>query len=473
MTANVSIQATLNNSANNFVVSWQLASGGGIIGSIAPTKPYGNPFQVNIPSLTPNVTYIVTLWESASTSPAGTVRNATNVIPTSNTTTIRADDYLTTDITPGLVNNTTAYVNTSYAGWNYDVEEPGGVGTWFPQGAPNVTNPRYAQDTAGGFHLVQAGDVFQPNQQLVVRFQPQVAPAEASSTGVFSTYETITASTVFTSSDLNKAIFIQGSGSYLTNTLPPLSSVSDTQFMYFYSAGGSHVSAIFICAGSDTIQMNTLITQIVLCQNERLKIFKANGVWNIDQIEASVSMVGEVLYRFNPSIIGQYGLNTVPADGSLLNRNTYYRLYMYLVNSGVMPVSETAWGAATVKDGVTFYLNKGNWTLGDGSTTFRVPDLRDFFLRGTTASIGAGAGMYDTLLTHKHPTQTGLLPGAPDGESPGAANNGRYYNQQNQKADLTDLPSNDPGAGNTASMIQRIGVETAPKHTRIPILIRI
>lgn len=473
MTANVSIQATLNNSANNFVVSWQLASGGGIINSIAPTKPYGSPFQVNIPGLTPNLTYIVTLWESTTTSPSGTVRNATNVIPSATTTTLRADDYLTADITSGLVSGATSYSNTSYAGWGYDVERVG-QGTMYLQGAPDVTDPDYAQDTAGGFHLVRTGDEFQPNEKFLVRFQPQVAPAAASSTGIITSGEIITGTTTLDATYLNKALFIQGTGAWLILTLPPLSSVSDWQWLYFYSAGGSHISAIITAHGSEGFQLNLPENPIVICQNEVLKVFKANGVWNIDQISASYFDSGELVYRYNISANNQYGLNAVPADGTLLNRNTYYRLWSYLANSGITPVSETAWGTATVLDGVTFFLNKGNWTMGTDGTNFRVPDLRDYFLRGTTASIGAGVGMNDTSLNHKHGTLTGLIPGAPNGKTAVAeAYNGKYYNQQNQQADLTDLPYNIPGPGNTGAYLQRFGTETAGKHVRIPILIRI
>lgn len=473
MTSNVSIQATLNNSANFFVVSWELASGGGIISSISPAKPYGNPWQVNIPGLTPNLTYILKLWESTSTSPAGTVRNSTNYIPTETTTTLRGDDYLETDITPGLVNGTSAYSDTSYAGWGYDVERVGS-GTMFLQGAPNVVDPDYAQDTAGGFHLVRTGDDFQPNEKFVVRFQPQVAPAAASSTGIITSGEIINGSTNLTSADLNKAIFIQGSSSNLTIGLPPLSSVSDWQYIYFFSAGGSHISAIIIPNGSDVIQRVQQIGTIVLCQNEQMKLFKANGVWNVDSISSTVDMTGELLYRYNTIYANGYGYNTVPADGKPLNRNDYYRLFQWFSNSGIVPVSEATWSQATTLDGVTFFLNKGNWTAGNGTTTFRVPDLRDYFLRATTAAIAAGVGSQDTFLIHKHGTQTGLIPESPFGKTAAAlASNGRYYNQQNQQADLTDIAYNNAAAGATGVFISRQGAETAPKHVRIPILIRI
>lgn len=472
MTANVSIQATLNNSANNFVISWALASGGGIISSIAPTKPYGNPFQVNIPSLTPNTTYIVTLWESVDTTPTGTVRNATNVIPSATTTTIRADDYLTADITPNFTNGTTAYVNTSYIGWTYDAERVG-QGTQYPQGAPNVTDPDYAQDMAGGFHLLRTGDQFQPAEKWVIRFQPMVAPAEASNTGLFTTGEIINGFTLLTSADMNKALLLQGSSSNFTIGLPPLSSVSDFQWLYFFSAGGSHISAIIIPNGSDVIQRVQPIGTIVLCQNEQMTLFKYNGVWNIGNISASVDMSGEILYRYTQTYANGYGYNTVPADGRLLDRNDYYRLFQYFSNSGIVPVSEAAWIEATVIDGVTFYLNECNWTAGTNSSNFRIPQLQNWFLRGLNAGNTAGVAKYDTFKTHKHGTAVGLLPGAPFGKGTTTSNGARYANPQAGQPDLTDVAFNNASAGANGVILAGVGAETAPQHAQVPILFRI
>lgn len=400
MNALVSIQATLNNSSNNFVISWQLSSGGAIIGSIAPVKPYGNPFQVTIPGLTPNVSYIITLWESTTTSPTGTVRNATNVIPSLTTTTIRANDYLEVDATPGLTSGTSSYVNTSYAGWGYEVEEVG-VKVLFPQGAPNIADPDYDQDTGGGWHLVRSGDTFQTGQQYVVRFLPQVAPASASTQGAYTTGVVITAAITLDSTYLNQALKIKGSGASVPIILPALSTVGDYQFVYLFSAGGNHISAPITCAGADKIQRNSLVGQLVLNQNEVLKLYKADALWNIDTLEWWGDSVGEYVYKYTNTEFPY-----VPANGLLLSRTTYARLFAWLNNGGMSGsiVSEATWANTTTVDGTTYFTNKGKWTLGDGSTNFRVPYLMNYYMRPIDPANGrtAGDAAVETIRAHDH-----------------------------------------------------------------------
>jgi hypothetical protein len=470
MQANVSIQATLNNTANNFVVSWQLASGGSIIGSIAPTKPYASPFQVNIPSLTPNVTYIVTLWESTSTAPTGTIRNATNVIPSATTTTIRADEYLTADITPGLASNTNYYVNVTYVGWAYDVERV--PATMFPDSAPDALDPDYHQDATGGFTLLHAGDTWAPNEKLVVKFQPQVAPAAAASVGVITTGVVITADTVLDSTYLNEAIFLQGSGSVLNITLPTLSSVSDYQYMYFYSAGGSHVSAPITAAGTDKCQRRTLVSKIVLNQSEVLKIFKANGVWCIDYLSPTVDMVGEIIYKMTNT-----DFNYLYADGSLVSRTQYARLFDYVNANSSLITTEANWGASSSIDGIIYHLNKGLYTLGTNTSNFRLPLLAGKFIIGAgtgddSITRSAGAGKNDAMARHKHSTLIGNLPTSPNGKGP-TANIGNYNNQVNTPEDLTSLPYMDPGAGNVGNLMARVDTKTYPENVAEYAIIRI
>lgn len=474
MTANVSIQATLNNSANNFVISWELASGGGIINSIAPLKPYGNPFQVNIPGLTAGITYIIKLWESVNTTPTGSTRNSTNVIASATTTILRADDYLVADQTPNFASNTTSYVNASYVGWSYDAERVS-LGTQYPQGAPNVTDPDYSQDLAGGFHLIRPGDKFQPQEKWVIRFQPQVAPATAGASGPITSGEIITGFTMLTAADMNKALFIQGATSNLTIGLPPLSSVADWQWLYLYSAGGSHISAFIIPDGTDTVRRYIPTRTMILCQNEQMRLFKANGVWNVDSLSSTFDMTGEIIYRYNTLNINGYGYNAVPADGRLLDRNDYNRLFGYLVNSGITPISETAWNSTQVLDGVTLHINSGGWTLGTDGTNFRVPDLRTWFLRATDTIRGAGSGQWDAMLKHKHAQTVGLLPGAPNGEAPPPTgpNMGLYKNPSNLNVDLSSLAYNDAGAGVTGTLLSRTDFESRPRNIAVPILIRI
>lgn len=61
----------------------------------------------------------------------------------------------------------------------------------------------------------------------------------------------------------------------------------------------------------------------------------------------------------------------VVAGGQLLNRADYPELWVYAQASGNVVGSDSQWPT-----------NPGHYSPGDGSTTFRVPDLRGEFLRG-------------------------------------------------------------------------------------------
>lgn len=114
--------------------------------------------------------------------------------------------------------------------------------------------------------------------------------------------------------------------------------------------------------------------------------------------------------------------STVKVNGSLLNRVTYGNLYAYGSTSGNMAASDGAWVS-------------GQFSPGDGTTTFRIPDLRGYVLRawddgrGIDASRTIGSVQADALLTHGHTvTDSGHSHGASVGD-PGHAHLWGHNNQ--------------------------------------------
>ena len=72
------------------------------------------------------------------------------------------------------------------------------------------------------------------------------------------------------------------------------------------------------------------------------------------------------------TIIHVYGNNSVfwlEADGSELSRSAFIDLFTYATTAGVV-IAEASWAT-----------NKGFFGAGDGSTTFRLPDLGGYFIR--------------------------------------------------------------------------------------------
>jgi len=94
----------------------------------------------------------------------------------------------------------------------------------------------------------------------------------------------------------------------------------------------------------------------------------------------------------------------IPADGQLLTRTTYQAAFAG-VNSGILPVvSDATWLATST--------SRGCYTTGDGSTTFRIPDLNGKtagttaapFLRGDGTNSTGVAGNFQASdnLSHTH-----------------------------------------------------------------------
>lgn len=70
----------------------------------------------------------------------------------------------------------------------------------------------------------------------------------------------------------------------------------------------------------------------------------------------------------------------IKANGALLSRTTYAALFAYATTEGL--VSEAVWAATSC----------GRFSVGDGSTTFRIPDLRGLHVRTLDEARGVDSG---------------------------------------------------------------------------------
>ena len=85
----------------------------------------------------------------------------------------------------------------------------------------------------------------------------------------------------------------------------------------------------------------------------------------------------------------------IKANGALVSRTTYAALYAFAVASGNMAASDGVWV-------------EGQFSPGDGSTTFRIPDMRGNFIRGFDDARGIDSGrtigslQTDAMQGHQH-----------------------------------------------------------------------
>lgn len=432
------------------------------------SQPYTSTKNFSFTGLAEQIWNFI-LWENTTAVVGGAARNSFSLQPTQDTTLIRADLKLKAGVSINMAIGGTTYVADSpndLTGWQYDIERK-------PQGT-QYEGETVAIDT-NGFHLIVSGDVFMDGEEFVLHFLPQTASTAPppATTGIIVVPQLITGDITLDNTFTGKLGLIQGAAAFLTITLPTLTSMANNKVIGFNSGGGSHQSAIFQCAGSDMILWSNgvsgSITQLVLGQNEQLQLFKFNGIWNILSVSDTVRMVGEIIYEYTIA-----KLNTTFANGGTRGWNDNARLRQYVQNlPSSQVVTEAAWIHTVTIDGVTYFDNKGKYTLGDNSTFFRVPQLYNYgFLRAVNGSSRQPGDFQPLqLLTHKHDTLTGQLPGTPNGKG-GTRNNGRYYNQQTQPSDLTDLPFNDPGPGGTGVVLTRVGAESRPDNTGVFALIR-
>lgn len=471
MQISVSSQTTLNNAANNFVFALYDASAPSVLlESQAPAKPYGVPLQVTFTyNCVSGHIYIIRLWESADTTPTGVVRNSFSQSVQSNTSTItlKMDEYLEADVTTGLTSGTTAYVNTDWAGWVYSIERIG-QGTMVPISSGD-TDPNYSINVLGGFNLTQTGDTFQPNEKFVVRFIPQVTtgPTPAGTPSpVFSAGQIITANKTLTSADSGQALILQGASNKLAVTMPPLSSVADFTFFYFFSNGGSHINAVLQAAGTDKFSYNGNQSQIILGQCEVARVYKAFGVWNLENELTGVNKVGETFFAYSNTII-----NSAPFAGQLLDRTVYARAWAFVQSlpSGSI-LSDTAWSSSyLIVDGQNIYTGKGFFSTGDGSTTFRMPLLTDKMLKGSDGvSRTIGDLELDQLLSHEHEETIGLLPTSLFGRGQVTRVVGNYNRTSSLVSDLTGPPTDNQG-----NNLVRVGNENKVRNISNYLMMRI
>lgn len=127
---------------------------------------------------------------------------------------------------------------------------------------------------------------------------------------------------------------------------------------------------------ASTIYDNTVL---YLYSGEAVKLVKSGNTWIVLSAEANIYDVGEIQHRYKPPVL------SLEARGQLVSRIGYARLWAWLQTAGAPVVPESTYAANQLN-------YSGVFTTGDGSTTFRMPDLRSVFIRGLDNGRGLDIG---------------------------------------------------------------------------------
>lgn len=378
--------------------------------------PHNAEQRVTFPDLEP-VSYILNIYETTGYPTLGTLRFSDNIDPTFLGVSIKLTDLIT------MAGGGTSYTDATWIGWAIDTIERKPQGTMYPGSDYNL------KVGGDGFDLAQPGDIFGTNEQWVVRFRPQIVTATpiynsaklVNSTRIIAVDETIT------SADANVGLLLKGSGSAFTITLPGVTSFDPFQTFILMSCGGSHINVSVQTVGADrfvwNIFANTAAPSVIhLGQSEALIIMNdpANGWIVLPGSSEACLRVGMVV---DDSLMGvnslgytQKRLNAIFADGcnfggsgALLPRNVYRRLWAAVQASGLAIAEGTAIGQwayvgidpANGKPS----NNKGKYSTGDGTNTFRIPLYYSTgYLRGVAGGAGRLPGSYQIgdVAPHDH-----------------------------------------------------------------------
>jgi hypothetical protein len=281
------------------------------------------------------------------------------------------------------------------AGQHYEIEERG-VGTLRTEEFQDIGQPGF------GFKLLQSR-TFQANDTFFLHFLAKLISVPGSNSSnvgnkLFADIIEVTSDLTLDSSHMGKLIDINSGANTLQITLDFLNSFNDNAIIGFKQHRGNQINTIIQAQANEAIYFRgDEVNQVILSKGEHVYITKKTvsgaGKWHVFDSFGGWGDVGTPLFAYSQID------NTIVADGSLLSRSDYPRLWGY-VNSSNAVINDSLWNHKIL--GIPTHLYEGFFSFGDGSTTFRVPNLMNMFFRGITTGRVVGQQQAAQVGEHKH-----------------------------------------------------------------------
>ncbi len=331
---------------------------------------------------------------------------------------------------------------------------------------PDLSNGPAGTNTAefeilnsGGFKLLQSGDVLHLSERFKLTIFSLIGTSLGSTGGgsFIKGKKVVSADTTLDPVlDANKVIQIRGTSSSIVLTIP---SVIDIPVNSFYAIesniNNTKPSKVQTTAGQLIYLNSGSKTAIYLMPGEVCWLFRDDdGLYVINDFSDKYKSLAK------PQAAYKADLNQLVCKGQTVLRTDWPRLWEYVQTLGASFITDADWSIASVLVSGRTVLRpyRGCFSSGDGSTTFRLPDLLDQFIRGVKSETGSDAernlnkpGGYqdDMLKAHSHDVNT---TGNATGVDPGRA----------IKRQSTDGDGFTAGAGTLPYVGSTGGVETRP-----------
>jgi hypothetical protein len=335
----------------------------------------------------------------------------------------------------------------SLAGKSFNLEINGIP--YIPQQDPVIAEAEYEILAGGGFKLINGVELFGGEKCKLEIFGSVLPPVGTPGYGSSLIEGNLIVNTNYTldvANDLKKLVQLRGTSTQITLTVPNVNDLPDhTIIVIEASINNSKQNRITGTGGQYFYFNNISKTSIYINPGEQVWLYRGDdGLYVINDFGNHYRTLGDPYASY---IVKD---NTLLCKGQELLRSDYPRLWEYVQTLGSSLVSEATWSTAEVyhKDGV-FYTTapaepyktipfpyRGCYSTGDGSTTFRIPDLMNMFLRGLKTEFGSDTERYlnksgmlqmHELESHIHTGKMGEGTGplsVPDNVTPNPLNSG-------------------------------------------------
>lgn len=274
--------------------------------------------------------------------------------------------------------------------------------------------------------------------EYMIGVPPQPGGDSDTSGGFIKGSVTINTNVNISPSDICKVHKIRGGSNALTIGLPDIEQCPENSFIILECLiSNSKQHAINTVGGQYIYIDNDSKTKVYIGKGEKLFLYRDTDGWYDIAGKINLNNLAQ------PKAAYKVGMNQVLCDGSLINRADYPRLWEYVQTLGSSLVDDSVWqtASATVAGRTVSNPYRGCFSRGNGTTTFRLPDLMNVALRGVKNIGGAdnqrhynypGGFQRHEFAEHNHQMTFVELPNSVSG-NPGYDGGSNQYDQNTTK----------------------------------------
>jgi hypothetical protein len=228
--------------------------------------------------------------------------------------------------------------------------------------------------------LVHEGDVFIAH---VYDWENTGSVGGSSTTSLFTGKVNISTDTALTSLHRQKLIQATFGSAHGTITLEDLNDAPANSIVCIATLiNNSYQTKIAAKNGQKIYYNNTSLDYIWLGISETLWLYRGDDGWYVLNQLPGVDNVGDEFFGRKQKP------NTLIASGELVLRADYPRLWEYVQSLGFGLVSDATWNTVAIIENAALGTRagykpyEGCYSMGDGATTFRLPNMQEKFVRG-------------------------------------------------------------------------------------------